>query len=373
MPLQLPKCECCGEAEVQWTCPQCDESFCNKCDQNRHNSKKTKEHKRVPYSEAEGISTRCQIKGHEDNKLSLFCGQCSFLICANCIIQEHKNHSPLTDLKSAVENVKSSLLKNQNSIQEEINKTEELNQKIIEEIKKKEQEIKKKEQELQDGKDKVNKLQQTLEDSKKLGSKSIVDPLTFLSLALKLNPTVPVPVPVGTVSPTDPLLDHVAGWIKKPVKEWKLLYKWSQDTQTNEEWHSKCDEKGPTVTVVRTKGGYVFGGYAHIPWLSKTNNYQPSKESFLFSLTDGKGRIPIQCLQYQRSGNAISHNGAAYGPTWGGGYDLYINLSKSGIVSNSNLGYTYKGPGVQGSTENLNFFAGSKDGWIIEEIETYLV
>jgi len=124
MPLQLPKCDRCGEVEVQWTCTQCDESYCNQCDQNRHDSKKSKEHKRYPYSEVQGISNRCKVQGHEEYQLSLYCAPCSKLVCASCIIKDHKNHS-VTDFKSVIENVKSSLLQRQTLMKQEITKREE--------------------------------------------------------------------------------------------------------------------------------------------------------------------------------------------------------------------------------------------------------
>jgi len=89
---------------------------------------------------------------------------------------------------------------------------------------------------------------------KSLLNKQDIHPVVFLSAFtnLKLN------AGSGT------LLDHVAAWINKPVREWKLLYKFTQDKQTSEDWHSKCDGKGPTVTVFYAKGGYIFGGDTHI-------------------------------------------------------------------------------------------------------------
>ena len=33
-------------------------------------------------------------------------------------------------------------------------------------------------------------------------------------------------------------------------------------------FHSKCDGKGPTVTIIQV-GSYVFGGYTDVSWSSK--------------------------------------------------------------------------------------------------------
>jgi len=31
-------------------------------------------------------------------------------------------------------------------------------------------------------------------------------------------------------------------------------------------FHSRCDNKGPTVTIIRVGGKYIFGGYTSLSW-----------------------------------------------------------------------------------------------------------
>ncbi len=45
----------------------------------------------------------------------------------------------------------------------------------------------------------------------------------------------------------------------------KLLYRASRDGWTAANFHSCCDNKGPTVTVVKS-GNYIFGGYTDHQW-----------------------------------------------------------------------------------------------------------
>ena len=40
-------------------------------------------------------------------------------------------------------------------------------------------------------------------------------------------------------------------------------------------FHSNCDEKGPTVTIIQV-GSYIFGGYTDVSW------YDPRKYHFIF-------------------------------------------------------------------------------------------
>jgi len=45
----------------------------------------------------------------------------------------------------------------------------------------------------------------------------------------------------------------------------KLLYRASRDGWAASNFHSCCDNKGPTVTVIKS-GNYIFGGYADQSW-----------------------------------------------------------------------------------------------------------
>jgi len=167
------------------------------------------------------------------------------------------------------------------------------------------------------------------------------------------------------------ILDPVGVWLNKPVHGWKLLYKWTRDPKTKLAWHQACHDKGPTVTVVRTKDGHVFGGYAHLSWWTPTKNfyeYRQSNESFIFSLTDGKGRKPSRRFPVQSSPNAICSCDSTDGFAWGHGNDLFINPENTekyfAKVS------TYQSTG---ETTASDWLAGSTKDWQIVEIETFLV
>ena len=54
-----------------------------------------------------------------------------------------------------------------------------------------------------------------------------------------------------------------------PIKsEWRLLFRASRDGFAALAFHFKCDNKGPTITVVKS-GGNIFGGFAENAWTSK--------------------------------------------------------------------------------------------------------
>ena len=48
-----------------------------------------------------------------------------------------------------------------------------------------------------------------------------------------------------------------------------LLYRASRDGWASSTFHSYCDNKGPTVTVIKS-GNNIFGGYTEQSWQSKS-------------------------------------------------------------------------------------------------------
>ena len=56
------------------------------------------------------------------------------------------------------------------------------------------------------------------------------------------------------------------GWLPQAVAgEWRLLFRASRDGFAASAFHSKCDNKGPTVTIVKS-GRNIFGGFTEKPW-----------------------------------------------------------------------------------------------------------
>ena len=49
-------------------------------------------------------------------------------------------------------------------------------------------------------------------------------------------------------------------WFGKDVN-FQLLYKASQDGWTAANFHTKCDNKGATITLIKSEFGKTFGGF----------------------------------------------------------------------------------------------------------------
>ena len=78
---------------------------------------------------------------------------------------------------------------------------------------------------------------------------------------------------------------------------WKSCWHASVDGWAGRTFHSRCDGKGPTVTIIRV-GKYIFGGYTSISWGRLTlqkdivlllrltaTHYQKSETSIIFHLS----------------------------------------------------------------------------------------
>ena len=59
------------------------------------------------------------------------------------------------------------------------------------------------------------------------------------------------------------------GTLTSASHNYTLIYRASRDGWSATNFHSRCDRKGQTVTVVRSNGNYIFGGYTEQHWECK--------------------------------------------------------------------------------------------------------
>jgi BTB/POZ domain-containing protein KCTD9 len=45
-----------------------------------------------------------------------------------------------------------------------------------------------------------------------------------------------------------------------------LIYKAKRDGFTPGDFHSRCDNKGPTICVIKSEHGKTFGGFTNLSW-----------------------------------------------------------------------------------------------------------
>ncbi|CAH3155765.1 unnamed protein product [Porites lobata] len=142
---------------------------------------------------------------------------------------------------------------------------------------------------------------------------------------------------------------HLGNFLENAVGDnshWLLCWRATLHGWDVSQFHSRCDGKYHTVTIIR-KGKFIFGGYTDIPWES-SGGYSATSEAFIFSLNNNEGLAPfVSKVKKEYSGKAI-YRWSYYGPRFG--RDVIIrNNADSNDKSVASLGYRYSAPpAVQG-------------------------
>jgi len=149
-----------------------------------------------------------------------------------------------------------------------------------------------------------------------------------------------------------------------PNQEVKLLYRRSRDGADSINFHTLCDNQGPTLILIHSVNGFVFGGYTTASWVTN-NQYVPNPGGYLFTLRNPHNLPPTKFFITNNIYGIYTDD--HYGPTFGGGHDLYVDADMTTI--NFNLGHSYTNTsGKPGNTT----FAGSSSCQI-EELEVWKV
>jgi hypothetical protein len=153
-----------------------------------------------------------------------------------------------------------------------------------------------------------------------------------------------------------------------------LLYRATRDGFNGEAFHSKCDGKRNTITIIKSHLNYVFGGFASSAWNSSCTRIN-DPNAFLFSLRrDGvsfKDKFTVKVPGYA----LVGHSG--FGSIFGSNssHDICIcNQSNTKIGSFSDFGNSYNLPdGYIFGGNAKDFLAGNYNQWTTTEIEVYQI
>merc|ERR1711862_293813 len=146
--------------------------------------------------------------------------------------------------------------------------------------------------------------------------------------------------------------------------DFDVLYRASRDGFSANAFHSKCDNMGPTLTLIHTMDGHVVGGYSNTPW-SRNDKYEKASKAFIFALSSPSlHHGPVRMvLKNQNDSHAVRHH-PSRGPIFGSGWqDLYINKDMKRM--RSYLGRSYQ--------NNSSWPLKSGKFYNIKEIEVYRV
>jgi len=137
-----------------------------------------------------------------------------------------------------------------------------------------------------------------------------------------------------------------------------LIYKASRDGYSASVFHSICDYQGSTLVVVRSTGGYLFGGFHKGDWHSSGSyaNGTIASQSFIFTLTNPYSTAPTK--YHNKNSTYGPYSSSSYGPTFGGGHDLHISNACTTSGCYTNFPHSYNdttGHGNNTFTGSYNF------------------
>jgi hypothetical protein len=123
------------------------------------------------------------------------------------------------------------------------------------------------------------------------------------------------------------LLSHfhqctLSQWIPK-VEKWGLLYRASRDGFSGKAFHSHCDRKGPTYSIIKANG-FLFGGYTSISWESALSSRRGKGKTFIFTLTNPHNIPPTQYLMKNGNPQQICDH-HFFGPCFGD-TDIFVDF-----------------------------------------------
>ena len=100
----------------------------------------------------------------------------------------------------------------------------------------------------------------------------LIDALRSAKLTVKVG-TPDEPFRESTILTNVECRKILKGWLPEAmVGEWRLLFRASQDGFAALTFHTKCNNRGPTVTVVKS-GLNIFGGFTEKGWTSGNSKF----------------------------------------------------------------------------------------------------
>ena len=155
-------------------------------------------------------------------------------------------------------------------------------------------------------------------------------------------------------------------------KKFSLIYRGSRDGWTSSNFHSKCDNKSKTITIIKTYTNNIFGAYRSLPF-KKVNEqtYCADETAFLFLVRSSKNYQPQIFDLINKSNNHAVYDFAPNQDrmfAFGGGYDIGIhqNCNQNNNSYTNNHSYTIK-------DKSQAYLNGGEKWFKVKEMEIFII
>ena len=159
----------------------------------------------------------------------------------------------------------------------------------------------------------------------------------------------------------------IINWIKEKTNKNNfsatLIYKMSEKGTNCKDFHKHCDNKGPTLILIKTNKNKIFGGFTPLNWKNSGGSiYDKSRQTFIFSLNLKKKYDMIDekrvAIQY-KSGD---------GPVFGAhDFSLRSNMKSGQTYANICCNF------LKDNNLELTGGKGSNEDYETEEFEVYQI
>ena len=164
----------------------------------------------------------------------------------------------------------------------------------------------------------------------------------------------------------DEYLKKIFEWLNYKYDNMELIYRGSRDGSKSDNFHSKCDNKGPTICLYKNEKGNIFGGYASISWTSD-NKQHSAPESFIFTLENIHKTNPTK-FPSKNTNNDVSHYSNC-GPEFFG--DIYIKSDFNNTNTTSDFPNSYDDILGKGKSIFTGEIDNNKTSFKVKEIEVF--
>ena len=158
----------------------------------------------------------------------------------------------------------------------------------------------------------------------------------------------------------------ILNWIKEKTNKenikFELIFKMSENGSKGEDFHKYCDNKGPTLTLIKTTKNRIFGGFSPLSWkIQGGGQYDKSNQTFLFSLNLLK---KYEMISNNIKSVVFSKSGPIFGDS---DFNLAQNMKQGCSYANSSCNFL--------SNNNLELTGGkgNDENFETEELEVYRV
>lgn len=146
---------------------------------------------------------------------------------------------------------------------------------------------------------------------------------------------------------------------------WSLAYKASKHGFSAQDFHTRVADLKGTFVLIKSANGFIFGGYTEQNW-SGDNVYKQDPNAFVFSLVNKYNKpLILECCMPEYA----IYCRQDYGPTFGGGHDLYVCSDCNKVKSSySKLSHSYCLD--RNEDQQTTFLAGGYN-FLVSDIEVY--